>query len=90
MLLGHPNISHKYLGLSDFETQILSFYPPFQVPVVPLQAGDGHPATDQMWGDESQDASDHSPESGIPILITWSYGGNNVAIQGSWDNWRSR
>ncbi|OIS97687.1 PREDICTED: SNF1-related protein kinase regulatory subunit beta-1 [Nicotiana attenuata] len=61
-----------------------------QVPVVPLQAGDGHPATDQMWGDESQDASDHSPESGIPILITWSYGGNNVAVQGSWDNWRSR
>ncbi|PHU01779.1 SNF1-related protein kinase regulatory subunit beta-1 [Capsicum chinense] len=61
-----------------------------QVPVVPLQGGDANPVTSQMWGDESQDASDHFPESGIPTLITWSYGGNNVAIQGSWDNWRSR
>ncbi|KAM3337386.1 SNF1-related protein kinase regulatory subunit beta-1 [Capsicum galapagoense] len=61
-----------------------------QVPVVPLQGGDATPVTSQMWGDESQDASDHFPESGIPTLITWSYGGNNVAIQGSWDNWRSR
>ncbi|MCD9561289.1 Beta subunit 1 of SnRK1 [Datura stramonium] len=58
-----------------------------QVPVVPLQ---DDPVTNQMWGDESQDASDHSPGSGIPTLITWSHGGNNVAVQGSWDNWRSR
>ncbi|XP_055814533.1 SNF1-related protein kinase regulatory subunit beta-1 [Solanum dulcamara] len=61
-----------------------------QVPVVPLQGGAGNPVSNQMWGNESQDASDHPPESGIPTLITWSYGGNNVAIQGSWDNWRSR
>lgn len=61
-----------------------------QVPVVPLHGGDGNPVSNQMWGNESQDASDHFPESGIPTLITWSYGGNNVAIQGSWDNWRSR
>ena len=27
---------------------------------------------------------------GIPTLITWSYGGNHVAVEGSWDNWRSR
>lgn len=61
-----------------------------QVPVVPLQGGDGNPVSNEMWDNESQDASDLSPESGIPTLITWSYGGNNVAIQGSWDNWRSR
>lgn len=60
------------------------------MPVVPLQGGDGNPVSNQMWGNESQDASDHPPESGIPTLITWGYGGNNVAIQGSWDNWRSR
>ncbi|KAH0706193.1 hypothetical protein KY289_011269 [Solanum tuberosum] len=30
-----------------------------------------------MWGNECQDASDHSLEGGIPTLITWSYGGNN-------------
>ncbi|KAH0704907.1 hypothetical protein KY289_009983 [Solanum tuberosum] len=60
------------------------------VPVVPLQGGDGNPVSNQMWGNECEDASDHSLEGGIPTLITWSYGGNNVAIQGSWDNWTSR
>lgn len=24
------------------------------------------------------------------MLITWSYGGSNVALEGSWDNWTSR
>ncbi|XWS71804.1 hypothetical protein CRYUN_Cryun03dG0169700 [Craigia yunnanensis] len=28
--------------------------------------------------------------SGIPVIITWNYGGNDVAVEGSWDNWRSR
>ncbi|KAL8136653.1 hypothetical protein V2J09_002654 [Rumex salicifolius] len=29
-------------------------------------------------------------EKGIPTLITWSQGGNTVAVEGSWDNWLSR
>ncbi|XP_060174125.1 SNF1-related protein kinase regulatory subunit beta-1 [Lycium barbarum] len=61
-----------------------------QVPIVPLLGADANPVTNEMRGNESEDDSDHSPESGIPTLITWSFGGNNVAIQGSWDNWRSR
>ncbi|MCD7457587.1 Beta subunit 1 of SnRK1 [Datura stramonium] len=56
------------------------------VPVVPLQ---DDPVTNQMWGWRIR-MFDHSPGSGIPTLITWSHGGNNVAVQGSWDNWRSR
>ncbi|KAK9122543.1 hypothetical protein Sjap_012145 [Stephania japonica] len=31
-----------------------------------------------------------NPQRGIPTLITWSYGGNSVAVEGSWDNWSSR
>ncbi|KAF9621328.1 hypothetical protein IFM89_019414 [Coptis chinensis] len=33
---------------------------------------------------------DAPQEQGIPTLITWTFGGNIVAVQGSWDNWTSR
>ncbi|KAK4279259.1 hypothetical protein QN277_016986 [Acacia crassicarpa] len=39
---------------------------------------------------ESHGIVDQPPERGIPVMITWSYGGNNVVVQGSWDNWTSR
>ncbi|XP_059624931.1 SNF1-related protein kinase regulatory subunit beta-1 [Cornus florida] len=57
-----------------------------QVPVAPLQRGDGPPSFNQMWQNESHGAVDLSPER-IPTLITWNYGGNDVAVEGSWDNW---
>uniref|UniRef100_A0A1D1ZLK0 SNF1-related protein kinase regulatory subunit beta-2 n=1 Tax=Anthurium amnicola TaxID=1678845 RepID=A0A1D1ZLK0_9ARAE len=27
---------------------------------------------------------------GIPTMITWSHGGKEVAVEGSWDNWRTK
>nr|GLL31544.1 SNF1-related protein kinase regulatory subunit beta-1 isoform X1 [Ipomoea trifida]GME03632.1 SNF1-related protein kinase regulatory subunit beta-1 [Ipomoea batatas] len=63
-----------------------------QVPVAPLlpQGGDAAPGFNQIWCSDPQTTADHSLEQGIPTLITWSYGGNSVAVEGSWDNWRSR
>lgn len=29
-------------------------------------------------------------EVGIPTVITWSYDGKEVAVEGSWDNWKTR
>lgn len=29
-------------------------------------------------------------ENMIPAVIRWIHGGTNVAIEGSWDNWRTR
>ncbi|KAL0438254.1 UNVERIFIED_CONTAM: SNF1-related protein kinase regulatory subunit beta-2 [Sesamum latifolium] len=29
-------------------------------------------------------------EQGVPTMITWSYGGKDVAVEGSWDDWKSR
>jgi 5'-AMP-activated protein kinase regulatory beta subunit len=29
-------------------------------------------------------------EHGIPTMITWSYGGKEVAVEGSWDDWKTR
>lgn len=57
------------------------------MPVAPLQRPDG-PSSDQMWH-EADDAMD-VPQRAIPTLITWSYGGNDVSVEGSWDNWKSR
>ncbi|KAF9603662.1 hypothetical protein IFM89_037321 [Coptis chinensis] len=37
-----------------------------------------------------QPTKDAPQEQGIPTLITWTFGGNTVAVQGSWDNWTSR
>ncbi|KAK6936888.1 Association with the SNF1 complex (ASC) domain [Dillenia turbinata] len=61
-----------------------------QVPVVPLQRGNGPPLFNKAWHDESHGSDDLPLEHGIPTLITWNYGGDDVAVEGSWDNWRSR
>lgn len=58
-----------------------------QVPAVPLQ-GDFPTFFNQMGQDIPED--DLPSEQGIPTLITWSHGGNNVLVEGSWDNWRLR
>ncbi|XP_042521077.1 SNF1-related protein kinase regulatory subunit beta-1-like [Macadamia integrifolia] len=61
-----------------------------QAPVAPLQRGDASPVFNQLWLNESHGDLDLSPEKGIPTMITWTYGGNNVAVEGSWDNWAQR
>lgn len=61
-----------------------------QVPVAPLQRRDGPPALNQMWQNETEGAAEIPPEKGIPVMITWNQGGNDVAVEGSWDNWTSR
>ncbi|KAE9452203.1 hypothetical protein C3L33_15885, partial [Rhododendron williamsianum] len=38
----------------------------------------------------SKTAKIRSGGMGIPSMITWSFDGKQVAIEGSWDNWRTR
>ncbi|MBA0719891.1 hypothetical protein Golax_007538 [Gossypium laxum] len=61
-----------------------------QVPVAPLPRADGHSFFNQTWRHDSPVVADSPSEKGIPVIITWNYGGNDVAVEGSWDNWRSR
>lgn len=61
-----------------------------QVPVAPLQGGNGPTLYNEAWQNEFHGAVDNPAEQGIPTIITWSYGGSSVAVEGSWDNWASR
>ncbi|XP_059661252.1 SNF1-related protein kinase regulatory subunit beta-2-like [Cornus florida] len=62
-----------------------------QVPMVPFQRSG---EIIQIQSKEStQSTTDYEgmlPEKGIPTMITWSYDGKQVAIEGSWDNWKTR
>ncbi|KAH6836990.1 5'-AMP-activated protein kinase beta-2 subunit protein [Perilla frutescens var. hirtella] len=60
-----------------------------QAPVVPLQRNDGS-SLNSLRPNEAQRAVDRPHEQGIPTIVTWSFGGNNVAVEGCWDNWRTR
>lgn len=48
------------------------------------------PVINQFWMNGSYGHLETRPQKGIPTLITWSYGGNEVVVEGSWDNWASR
>lgn len=69
---------------------MLVFFPHLlQVPISLLHRVDGIPFSNQMWQTESH-VSGIPPEQGIPTIIAWNYGGNEVAVTGSWDRWTSR
>lgn len=74
-------------GSPSLSRSPLNFAP--QIPVAPLQRNDGHPPFNQMWQNESQRA-ELPHENGIPTLIAWNFGGNDVSVEGSWDSWTSR
>ncbi|XP_044976711.1 SNF1-related protein kinase regulatory subunit beta-1-like [Hordeum vulgare subsp. vulgare] len=63
-----------------------------QVPVAPLQIpNEFSPVFNHSWVNGSDESTNSSPpETVIPTLITWGQGGNEVSVEGSWDNWTSR
>lgn len=61
-----------------------------QMPVVPLQRPDELNIPSPSWMQTSSGYEDASNEQGIPTMITWSYGGKEVSVEGSWDSWKSR
>ncbi|XP_074586131.1 SNF1-related protein kinase regulatory subunit beta-1-like [Curcuma longa] len=89
-----PQTPMDQIGLSQPESprmprSPLMFAP--QIPLTPLQrSGDGPSVFNQTQMDHSDGTLDASPEKGVPTLITWSLGGNEVLVEGTWDNWTSR
>lgn len=62
----------------------------FQVPVVPLQRPDEMQIPNPSWMQTSSGHEDIGNTVGIPTMITWSHDGHEVAVEGSWDNWKTR
>ncbi|KAF2306067.1 hypothetical protein GH714_010861 [Hevea brasiliensis] len=60
------------------------------VTVVPLQRPDEIQIPSNSWMQTTVGCEEICNEQGIPTMITWSYGGNEVAVEGSWDNWKTR
>ncbi|KAF3785679.1 SNF1-related protein kinase regulatory subunit beta-2 [Nymphaea thermarum] len=60
-----------------------------QVPLVPLQRPD-EMYSPTAWAHGYSAYEDYCYDQGIPTMFTWSYGGKEVAVEGSWDNWRSK
>ncbi|RWR83241.1 SNF1-related protein kinase regulatory subunit beta-2 isoform X1 [Cinnamomum micranthum f. kanehirae] len=61
-----------------------------QVPMAPLPRPDEMHTQSHAW---TQNVADHDAmicEQGIPTMITWSYGGKEVAVEGSWDDWKTK
>ncbi|XP_016197570.1 SNF1-related protein kinase regulatory subunit beta-2 isoform X2 [Arachis ipaensis] len=61
-----------------------------KVPVVPLQRPDEMQVPSPSWMQTTSGYEDVDSELGIPTMITWIYDGKEVAVEGSWDNWKTR
>lgn len=61
-----------------------------QVPLSPLQKADETLILSHSPMQSSMGYEETCNEQSIPTMITWSYGGKEVAIEGSWDRWRTR
>lgn len=61
-----------------------------QMPVVPLQRPDELDIPSPSWMQTGSGYEDTYNVQGIPTMITWSNGGKEVAVEGSWDGWKSR
>ncbi|CAL5408152.1 unnamed protein product [Camellia sinensis] len=61
-----------------------------QVPVLPLQRPDEMHAPSYSLMQNTTRFEDTCSEQGIPTMITWSYDGKEVAVEGSWDDWKTR
>ncbi|KAF8391675.1 hypothetical protein HHK36_023982 [Tetracentron sinense] len=61
-----------------------------QAPMVPLQRPDEMHIQGHAWLPNTAEYEDMFCEQGIPTMITWSYGGKEVVVEGSWDNWKTK
>ncbi|KAI4343197.1 hypothetical protein MLD38_027728 [Melastoma candidum] len=61
-----------------------------QLPVAPLQRPDEMHVSTHSLMETSSSYDDACNEQGIPTMITWCHGGKEVAVEGSWDNWKTR
>lgn len=88
----HSDVCSVFLWMviSKHYFSYILFVTSFQVPVVPLQRPDDMYSSSHSWMQTASSYEDMCSEQGIPTMITWSYDGKEVAVEGSWDNWGTR
>ncbi|XP_072993054.1 SNF1-related protein kinase regulatory subunit beta-1-like isoform X2 [Typha latifolia] len=86
---GRPSVGRTVGSLPESPrwSPLPSVFAP-QVPVAPLQRPTDAPLV--INHNNSSEPFDSPREKGIPTLITWSHGGKDVLVEGSWNNWSSR
>ncbi|KAI4298818.1 hypothetical protein L6164_032335 [Bauhinia variegata] len=88
-----PGVASELIGqsppTSPRATQSPLMFTP-QVPVIPLQRPDEMHVPCNSWMQTTSGCEDMCREQGIPTIITWNYDGKEVAVEGSWDNWKTR
>ncbi|WOL03038.1 hypothetical protein Cni_G11758 [Canna indica] len=98
---GQGGSSHSHAGSGDLMGQSppqsprsaaqspLLFTP--QIPIAPLQRHEGmHSLNSTRMPNSPRYEDVLVSEQGIPTMITWSYGGKEVSVQGSWDDWKTK
>eukprot|EP00897_Mesotaenium_endlicherianum_P009427 jgi/Mesen1/8512/ME000480S07867 len=65
-----------------------------QIPMVPIPKGDEFSLGAYSAHGGGMDPLDmggaQEQEQGVPTMIAWTHGGDNVSVEGSWDNWTTR
>lgn len=90
---GHADADGQFMGHSPPPSPRASHSPLMfrpQAPVLPLQRPDEINIPNPSWMQTSSGYEDVYYEQGIPTMITWSYDGKDVAVEGSWDSWKTR
>lgn len=62
----------------------------FQIPVAPLQGREEMHSPSDSRMPNSITYEDVLDDQGIPTMITWTHGGMEVFVEGSWDNWKTK
>ncbi|RZS03202.1 hypothetical protein BHM03_00033379 [Ensete ventricosum] len=62
----------------------------FQIPVAPLQGQEEMHSPSDSRMRNSITYEDVLDDQGIPTMITWTHGGKEVFVEGSWDNWKTK
>lgn len=60
------------------------------MPVAPLQRPDELQIPNPSWMQTGAGNEEAYNEHCIPTMIMWSYGGKEVFVEGSWDDWKTR
>ncbi|KAL3323354.1 hypothetical protein AABB24_037803 [Solanum stoloniferum] len=83
-------LRHKIRIKTKYISYLVEHHGYIYMPVVPLRRPEELHISNPSWMQNTSGYEDLNDEQGVPTLISWTYDGKEVAVEGSWDNWKSR